>query len=530
MWSRALGSMMQSRKRAVAVRIAAGCAIVLGTGGLLGCEQAHCAPNTQAVAPAQPGANAPPRPSPAKVAEARDLGSTFAQVASQVSPSVVRISVSKRVAPSRRSGGPGAPFGGNPGNPFGGNPFEGSPFDRFFDNQERGNRERAPRLRGMGSGVVIDDQGHILTNNHVVEDVDEAKVTFIDGKTVAGKVIGTDPKSDLAVIQVSGVSVTPAKLGNSEKMQVGQWVMAIGNPFGLDHTVTVGVLSAKNRAGFQSGQFEDFLQTDASINPGNSGGPLVNVDGEVIGVNTMIAGIGTGLGFAVPSSMAQPIADQLIHTGKVTRPFLGIVMQTLTPELRESLGSDAPQRGALVSDVQPGSPAERAGIKPGDIVTSVDGAPVDASQAVQRIILGKKVGQKVELTLWRNGKTVHLAAVTQTLPGSDREEARRAATPDEGEDAGHSKLGLRLQSVTPEVAQRLGVGKDLKGAVVAQVQPDSPAAEAGVQEGDVIVEVDRQPVASATDAARALAARSGGHLLRLKRGDGALYVPLRAGS
>ncbi len=301
-----------------------------------------------------------PPPSKEQLSDARMLSRTFAQVASQLSPSVVRISITK-------GGGNGKAHGRH-------NPLEGTPFERFFgDNDDEGGGGGGMfggpqrKEKGLGSGVVIDKKGYILTNNHVVEDADDVKVSFVDGKTVPGKVVGTDPGSDIAVVKVDGVTVQPAKMGDSDKLQVGEWVIAIGNPFGLDHTVTVGVLSAKSRSGFQgTGHFEDFLQTDASINPGNSGGPLVNLDGDVIGINTMIAGIGTGIGFAVPSSMFKPVAEQLIQTGKVRRPYVGIRMQDLTPEMAKGLGKSAPDKGAIVASVDNGTPADKAGVKPGD--------------------------------------------------------------------------------------------------------------------------------------------------------------------
>ena len=315
--------------------------VALGAAAAVAATHVHLSwgPAAQAapviVAEAKP---ALPPPSASQVADARALSRTFAQVAAQLSPSVVRISITKTVKMRGR----------------GRNPFSGTPFDRFFggpDDDDGGGEMQGPKQRGTGSGVVIDKKGYILTNNHVVEDADEVKVSFGDGKTVSGKVIGTDPKSDLAVVKVDNVDVQPARLGDSEKVSVGEWVIAIGNPFGLDHTVTVGVLSAKNRSGFDSGHYEDFLQTDASINPGNSGGPLVDLDGEVIGINTMIAGIGTGIGFAVPSSMAKPITEQLIKNGRVRRPYLGVMMQDITPELSKRLGNGAPEKGALVGQV-----------------------------------------------------------------------------------------------------------------------------------------------------------------------------------
>ncbi|MEW5847303.1 MAG: Do family serine endopeptidase [Myxococcota bacterium] len=442
-----------------------------------------------------------PPPSPAQVADARELSRTFSQVASQVGPSVVRISIEKAVAMM--------------------SPFRGTPLERFFGDDGEGPSQKQ---QGTGSGVVIDDRGHILTNNHVVEGADRVKVSFLDGKTVDGKVVGTDPRSDLAVIKVDGVKVHPAKLGDSENMLVGEWTIAIGNPFGLDHTVTVGVLSAKNRSLLGGGRYEDFLQTDASINPGNSGGPLVNLNGEVIGINTMIAGIGTGIGFAVPTSMARPIAEQLIREGKVRRAYLGILMQDLTEELQKGLGKDAPSAGALVAQVQDDSPAQKAGIKPGDVIVGVDGTKADSSKSVQRTVLSKKIGQKLELRVWREGKERVVAVTTGELPEQRGEEM--AARPNGG--GGKSKLGIGLQNLTPELAERLGLPRATKGAVVSSLVPGAPAAEAGMQEGDVIVEVNGKAVQSAEEAVRALReSRPQGHMVRVRRGEGALYLVIK---
>ncbi len=280
------------------------------------------------------------------------------------------------------------------------------------------------------------------------------------------------------------------------------------------------MLSAKGRSGFGKTQYEDFLQTDASINPGNSGGPLVNLDGEVIGINTMIAGMGTGIGFAVPSSMARPIVEQLIKGGKVRRPYIGIMMQDLGPDMAKALGDKAPERGAIVGQVAPGSPAEKAGVKAGDVIVKVDGTTVDGSRAVQRTILGKQIGQKIQLALWRDGKEQQVATTTAELPG-DASEVRQASA----EGAQRGRLGLGLQSLTPQLQQQLDLPRGQRGAVIANVRPGSPAAEAGVHEGDVIVEVDRRPVASAEEATQLLGQdRPGGHLLRIQRKDSAMYL------
>ena len=458
-----------------------------------------------------------PPPSKEQISDARMLSRTFAQVASQLSPSVVRISITKGGGNGKRS----AVHRGN-------NPFEGTPFERFFSDEDGegfGGGGPQPKQKGLGSGVVIDKKGYILTNNHVVEDADDVKVSFVDGKTVTGKVVGTDPHTDIAVVKVDGVSVQPAKIGDSEKLQVGEWVIAIGNPFGLDHTVTVGVLSAKSRSGFQGGgHFEDFLQTDASINPGNSGGPLVNLDGEIIGINTMIAGMGTGIGFAVPSSMFKPVAEQLIQTGHVHRPYIGIRMQPVTPEVAKGLGNGAPSSGALVAQVEPGLPADKAGAKPGDVITTVAGKAMKDPADVQRTIFSGKVGNKVDVTVWRDGKTVHLWPTTAEFPGDDKMASREGGGEHNG-NAQKAKLGLGLSSMTPMLAERIGVDPKVKGAVITSVRDGSPAQEAGLQQGDVIVEVDRKPVASADDAVKTLGSnRAGGHLVRVRRGDAALFV------
>lgn len=458
-----------------------------------------------------------------QVEDARGLSRTFAQVAEQVSPSVVAIRVAKKQKMSRvmRRG----PFHQNMPFPFG-FPF-GSPDE---DDEGQGDEDMgAPLQRGAGSGVVIDDKGYILTNNHVVGGADEIKVQFQDGKELPAKIVGTDPRSDLAVIsvQAKGYALKAAPLGDSEKLAVGEWVMAIGNPFGLDHTVTVGVISAKGRSGIgeRSGNYQDFLQTDASINPGNSGGPLVNLNGEVIGINTAILGPGgnIGIGFAVPSDMAKPIARELIASGKVRRPFLGISMQPYTSDMAKALG--APEKGALVGQLTTGAPAEKAGVRRGDVIVKVDGKPVNTSRDVQRYVLARRVGDAIALDVWRDGKLMSLQAKTAELPGEDG--AAAAAMGDDGQ-AGKAKLGLGLQTLSPQMAERFGL-KAQQGAIINSVRPGSPAAEAGLQRGDVIIEVDRHPVRSAEEVVRALGSeRAGGHVLLVQRGDQSMFVLLQA--
>jgi serine protease Do len=466
-------------------------------------------------------ANLPP-PTPAQVSDARALSRTFAQVASQLSPSVVRITSSKTVKMQRSSGVPFF-FGGPPSGGRGGQRFD--PFNFGDDDDDQQQPRAMPKQRGEGSGVVIDQRGYILTNNHVVGGADELKVTFYDGKTLPAKIVGTDPKTDLAVIRVEGAKdLKTAKLGDSDKLMVGEWVVAIGNPFGLDHTVTVGVLSAKGRSGINVDGYEDFLQTDASINPGNSGGPLVDLDGEVIGINTAIYGPGgnIGIGFAVPTSIARNVAEQLIAGGKVRRPFLGIHMQDVTPELHKGPLAAAPERGVVVADLGKDSPAAKAGVKQGDVIVAIDGKSVENGRAVQREVFSKKIGQRIDLAVWRDGKEMKLLATTAEMPGEDAESPRAGRGGDR--DAAKARLGLALQSLTPELAERLDVRGVRSGAVVAGVKPGSVAAEAGLREGDVIVEVDRSPVRGADDANRALSA--GSHLLRVLRGGMSLFLPL----
>ena len=454
---------------------------------------------------APPSDDSPQRAqAPQTVAEARQVGDAFVKVAEQLAPSVVRITIEQRSPQSA--------------NPSLVDPFEDSPFGGMFQQYGGESQDATPRI-GMGSGVVIDDQGHILTNNHVVAHADRVQVTFVDGTELEGTVVGTDPMTDLAVLKVEGSHTKPAEFGDSDRLRVGEWVMAIGNPFGLDHSVTVGVLSAKGRYGFARGQLEDFLQTDASINPGNSGGPLVNLNGQVIGINTMIAGLGTGVGFAVSEAMAKPIARQLIEHGKVTRPYIGVVMQSMTPELRRALGEGSPVKGALVSQVQPDSPAEKAGLQIGDVIVSVGGKPTADSREIQRAVLEHDVGADVEVRVWRDGKEIDVAVRTSELPSDAVANARRGGrTPQQG---------LDLQTLNPEIASRLGVERDAKGAVVAAVHPGSAAATAGLHVGDVIVAVDRTPVANAEEAGKLLGKeRRGGHFARVERGEATLFVAI----
>jgi serine protease Do len=497
--------MVMNKKQALVGGVGVGTAVALGwVGGTY--VTRHAQPVLSSAPPSERASGARPMQS---IPEARQVGGAFVSVAERMAPSVVRVTVREKAGSvDERSSSA--------------NPFEGTPFGHFFENFGDAHPSPVPRT-GMGSGVVIDDKGHILTNQHVVAHADDLRVAFVDGNEFAAKIVGTDPKTDLAVIQVNGATVKPAVFGDSSQMHVGEWVIAIGNPFGLDHSVTVGVLSAKGRYGFAPGKLEDFLQTDASINPGNSGGPLVNLNGEIIGINTMIAGLGTGVGFAVSEAIARPIAEQLIANGKVTRPYIGIVMQTVTHDLSQAIGAGAPQKGAIVSELQKDSPAERAGIKAGDIVVKVGGNEVEDSRAVQRQVLEHKVGEKVPVTVWRDGKTLSLDVVTTELPGE-------LAKPAEPQASAEGRLGLGLQTLAPNIADRLGVGRATRGALVASVKPGSVAADAGLQEGDIVVSVDGTTIGTASEAAAQLSKeRPAGHFVRVLRHGSFLFFAIPSG-
>ncbi|HEX2569958.1 MAG TPA: Do family serine endopeptidase [Polyangia bacterium] len=507
-------------------RILSGVALIgLGVAGTLAATHLHVSVGEPARAASPPAQLQPTLPPPSKeqIADARAISRVFAQVSEQLKPSVVSIMVEKR-AKTRL-------LRGNRRNLQGQNPFEGTPFEHFFgtpfgdEDDEDGGGPQGPKQVGAGSGVVIDTRGYILTNNHVIEGADVIKVRFADAREARARVVGTDPKTDLAIIKVEKIDqLVPARFGDSEKLQVGEWVMAIGNPFGFDHTVTVGVVSAKGRYGIGAGPYENFIQTDAAINPGNSGGPLVNLDGEVVGINTAIRGIGTMIGFAIPSGMAKPITGMLIKEGRVHRSYLGIRMQDLTQEMVASFGPGAPAHGAIVSATEPSSPAASAGVEPGDVITRIDGQPTDTSKAVQLAVLAKPVGQNLQLEVWRNGKTLNMNVKTAENPADQGERAENGDSNEGPADRG--RLGLQLQELTPELGRQLGVPQT-RGAVIAGVRPDSPAAEAGLREGDIILEIDRRKVNSAAEAGQALKAkRAGGHLVFVQRGTARIFVVL----
>jgi serine protease Do len=391
------------------------------------------------------------------------------------------------------------------------NPFGGFPFGELFGMPE--GREQYQVQHGTGSGVVIRADGYILTNKHVVEGASRVDVVFKDGSQLLGKTVGIDEATDLAVVKVEPPKpLTPANLADSNKTKPGQWVVAIGSPFGLDYTVTVGVVSAVGRGGMGANEIEDYLQTDASINPGNSGGPLVNLRGEVLGINTMIVG-GTGIGFAIPSNLARIVSEQLIVHGKVHRAYIGVGFQELTPDLATQFGVQG-RGGALISSVVPDSPAERAGLRAGDVVTKVDGEPIRESRDLQRTLLQRKVGAKVELTVVREKKERAFSMATQERPSSARAPGERS----NGKGAPKplpDSFGLELEPLTKPLAERLGLAAGQQGAVVSSVARGSIAERAGLKARDLIVEADRKPVRTPEDVRAALT--DGTALLRVIR-------------
>ena len=431
---------------------------------------------------------------------------SFTEIAERLSPTVVNIKVTK----TEKIGfdHPQIPEG----------PF-GDFFERFFKGMPQGPESR--KIQGAGSGVIISTDGYILTNNHVVEGAKEVTVTLSDKQEYKAKVVGRDPKTDLAVVKVEAPKSLPAaSLGDSEQLKVGEWVLAIGNPFGLSHTVTSGIVSAKGRV-IGAGPYDDFIQTDASINPGNSGGPLFNMKGEVVGINTAILPQGQGIGFAVPVNTAKPLIPQLVSKGEVIRGYLGVNIQSITPELAKALALKD-TKGALVADVVSASPAEKAGIQRGDVIVAYNGKAVDDSHSLPVMVAATPVGQEVTVTVLRDGKERELAMKVAKLPS---DEAKREA--EESAEPAGGKLGLRLHEVNPQIARHLGLKTD-HGVVVMGVDQGSPADEAGIQRGDVILEVNRKAVNSVGEVKNQVAKADNGDqvLLLVQRDQAKLYVPV----
>lgn len=443
-----------------------------------------------------------------QVIESPSIPLSFAELAEQLSPTVVNVKVTKVMQTGFQ--GPemhGTPFGDQFGNFF----------ERFFEQLPQ--TPRTHPSQGAGSGVIISEDGYILSNNHVVEGATEVSVTLANQQEYPAEVVGLDPKTDLAVLQIKAPKDLPkASLGNSENLKVGDWVVAIGNPFGLNHTVTSGIVSAKGRV-IGAGPYDDFIQTDASINPGNSGGPLFNMKGEVVGINTAIIPQGQGIGFAIPVNTAKPLIPQLVEHGEVTRGYLGVNIQTITPELAKAL-EVAEQNGALVADVIADSPAQKAGIERGDIIINYNGQEIKDSHDLPVKVAATPVGEEVQLTVLRDGKEKQLLLSVGELAADDSFHGK----PD---SASKGKWGLQLHDLDENVAKQLRLDVQ-EGVAIVGVEPGSAASEAGLRKGDVIIEVNRHAVDSVSAVKKQLgdAQDKDKLLLLVQRENNKFYVPL----
>jgi serine protease Do len=399
---------------------------------------------------------------------------SFSQLAEHAKTGVVNIQTEKTIQ------GGGRVFQHFFGSPFGGNQEGLEKFFAPFQNQQPQSRKE----RSLGSGFIISNDGYIVTNNHVIRDADQIKVILHDDKEYDAQIIGTDPMTDLALLKIDAKNLSPLKFGSSSNAKVGTWVVAIGSPFGLEQTVTAGIISAKGRI-IGSGPYDDFIQTDASINPGNSGGPLLNLAGDVIGINTAIVRSGQGIGFAIPSDLATGIIDQLTESKQVSRGWMGVAIQDVTQELAEYYDINQ-KSGVYVAKVYEENPADKAGIKPGDVITMINGRKINTSRDLTVTIANLKVDETVKVRLIRLGKEKIVAVKLGKRPDQNPE---IAATTD-----GYDAFGFQLKQMDTAIAQKLGYPKGIKGLVVIQIKPDSPGAKSGVRAGDLLIEVNHQPV------------------------------------
>lgn len=452
----------------------------------------------------------------APVAGMPPAGPDFVSVARAATPAVVNISASREIK-SR-----------------GGTPFFDDPFFRQFFGDEFFRQFQMPRERreqSLGSGVIVHPDGLIITNNHVVAKADRIKILLGDKREFIGKVVGTDPKTDLAVVKIKAKELPTIGWGDSDRLEVGEYVLAIGNPFGLNQTVTMGIVSAVGRANVGIAEYEDFIQTDAAINPGNSGGALVNTRGELIGINTAIftqSGGYMGVGFAVPSNMAKSVMDNLVKAGKVIRGWLGVSIQDVTPGLAKQF-SLPESLGALVSDVLEDSPAERSGLRQGDVIVVFDGKAIESTRVLRNHVAQTAVGKKVKVSIIRDGKPTELEAVIIEMPGQfGRSREGDTGLSDEG-DVSTALAGIEVRDLTPELGRRLGLSRSDQGVVITRIGGGNSAMMAGLLEGDLIVEMNRQTVDSVKTYAR-LAKRirkQGRVLLLINRQGRFLFVALR---
>jgi serine protease Do len=508
--------MIRNGSRLLIPVLALGAGVLVGGVGLSGRAPVVLA-SAEAAAPAvTPKTEAPN--------EARALSRAFSNVAKALGPSVVRIEVEVG-APRADQRGRGRqqqmPDEDNDMSPF---------FRRFFDFGGGGMPQPGPQ-HGVGSGFIIDTNGDIVTNRHVVQGATKVTVTMNDGKEYPAHVVGKDAQTDVAVVRLDKTPPNPvvARLGDSDKLDVGEWVVAVGSPLGLEQTVTAGIISGKGRPGrhvqMSGKRVRGYIQTDAKINPGNSGGPLVNLEGEVVGVNTLIqVGAGGAYGFAIPVNEVRRVAQLLIKEGRVRYPYVGLMLtdvKDLDDAQRAKVGKWLPGQGAFVAELTPGGPASKAGARPGDVITQINNQKVVGAADVVDYVSNQSIGSKVTLHYLRDGKPGELQVALGELPDED---ARQSA---EAQGQG-GKIGLALQTLTPDVASSLGIDRATHGAVITDVLSGSPAEQAGLKPGDVIVEVDRKPVASSDDAVAALGGgQKSGHLLRVRSANGTRFVTVK---
>ncbi len=537
---------MESTKSERRRRLWQGALVVVGAVGLgTGVSRAFAGPATAAGSQPPPAAAAATAPAASTAtvtpktespAAAETLSKAFATTAKALRPSVVRIDVemggpgtAKMGRGRRGQGGHAAP------SPFSDEGPEGLPpeLKRFFQFGPGGlpDETAPPTEHGTGSGVVVDAAGDIVTNSHVVDHATKVTVTFDGGAEIPARVVGRDPETDLAVVRLQRVppGLVVARLGNSDALEVGDWVLAIGSPLGLDQTVTAGIVSGEGRVGphvqMSGERVRHYISTDAMINPGNSGGPLVNLAGEVVGINTLInTGPGGAYGFAIPINEATRVTKALLAEGHMRYPYIGVQIgdvARLPPEEKEKLGPHTPQKGAFVSEVNEGSPAAKAGLRPGDVITAIDGKAISTASDVLDTVSAKSIGSAVAVKVVREGKPENVRVTVGELPSPASEVAV--------DEAGSS--GMALQTVTPELAKSLGLPAETHGAAVTDVTTGSPAARAGVKPGDVVVEVDRHPVATAEAAATAVEQpHANGHLVRvIGENGGSRFVTLPTG-
>ena len=434
-------------------------------------------------------------------AAAKPAPDSFADLAAKLLPAVVNISSTQTIKPKSGGGGGGT----NRAIPDAPQFPPGSPFEQFFKDflarnqrQGQGQQEALPRQQtSLGSGFIIDPSGLVVTNNHVIEDADDITVTMQDDTNFKAEVVGRDTKTDLALLRVKSSKPLPSvKFGDSDQIRVGDWVLAIGNPFGLGGSVTAGILSARARE-INAGPYDDFLQTDAAINRGNSGGPMFNMNGEVIGINTAIyspSGGSIGIGFAIPANEAKPVLDQIKQFGHARRGWLGVNIQSVNDEIAESLGLDKP-RGALIASVHDGGPAQKAGIQPGDVVLTFDGKEVTDMRHLPRIVAETPIDKTVKVTVWRKRKEVPL----DVKVGELKEEPQQASLPAKEKAPGTpaevvKALGLSLANLTPDLRDRYGLADDAAGVVITDIEAGGPSADKGMRAGDVVVEVAQDSV------------------------------------